>query len=1068
VPLLSLAQTQSQLTGTITDNTGAVVVGASVIGHNTDTGVQYKGASNENGVYLLPFLPPGRYELTCELAGFKKFVRSGLVLETGLAATVDVQLQVGQITESVVVQATSALIESESSSIGTLIERANVANMPVESRRSASLVKLMGNVVYREEAQGEAIPRFTMGGGRPTNQMWQLDGAVVQNMTLGVPILGLNPPAESLQEFKAEANNFSAEFGRSGGGLILMTTRSGTNNYHGAGYEFLRNDKTDARSFFSPGKAPLRYNIFGTSLGGPIRRDKTFFFVNYEGARRRDGLTFADSIVPHPAEINGDFSARTDVRILDPLTKAPFAGNIIPPGRIDRVGQALAKLYPAPNVPDNVTRAPANNYLKNVSDQLNQDFVTARVDQSLGDNNRVYGRVSWVRSAAVASPVFPDAFADFRAQTQDNKNFALVGSWIRNIRPSLINEFRYNHGNRYNAVKAAGTGSGENGKLNIGGVDPDRFPRINVTGLSSLGSGAQQRDQTPILTEQALDTVTWVKGRHQIKTGFEFRYSRNQDINTPTTGGLFAFNDRATASGLAALLLGYVNNATLTSTDPLNSRSDFYGAFIQDNWKISSRLTINLGLRWDMDSPRFERDNHQSGFDPAPINPVAGAPGIITFSGVNGRSKYAHDFDKNNFGPRFGFAWRIGGGMVVRGGYGIAYNGEYNVAVPNSLASGFGLNGSFTSTDGGVTQAFFLKDGMPAVLREPLTPGLGAVKPPAAPRSAASFIQQNQLNGYMQQWNLSVQKEIFRDTLLEIAYLANVGHKIGGPNVEINQVPLVNGRGPATQNQQQRPFPQYSGVTQISPPWGNSTYHSMNLKAEKRYSNGLNFLMNFTWAKFLDDVQGGNELGGNEGNGYTHIALRKLDRGYSGSDIRLRYVASSVYELPFGKERHWKIQNPVANAIAGGWGVSLIAEMRSGAPWGAIEQTNLSNTFSAAQRPNLLRDPRIDGDRSRGEMLLRYFDITAFQAPGAGIFGNSPREPGFGPGYVGVDGSVHKRWAIGERVGLQFRGDFYNLPNRPNFALPAAVRGRADFGRIGGIAPGTNGRLVQLGMRLEF
>src|SRR5439155_12184561 len=216
------------------------------------------------------------------------------------------------------------------------------------------------------------------------------------------------------------------------------------------------------------------------------------------------------------------------------------------------------------------------------------------------------------------------------------------------------------------------------------------------------------------------------------------------------------------------------------------------------------------------------------------------------------------------------------------------------------------------------------------VVREPIDLSLGAVKPPAAPRSAASFIQQNQPNGYAQQWNLTMQKEIAGNLLVELAYVANVGHKLGAPNVDKNQVPLMNGRGPDRQDQQRRPFPQFNAVTQISPPWGNSTYHSMNLKSEKRYSNGLNFLMNFTWAKFLDDVQGGNELGGNEGNGYTHIALRKLDRGYSGSDIRLRYVASTVYELPIGKDRHWKIRNPVANAIGGGWGLSLIAEMRSG------------------------------------------------------------------------------------------------------------------------------------------
>jgi len=1068
LPLAAFSQTQSQLTGTVTDHTGAVVVGAAVTARNTETGVQYKTASNQNGVYALPFLPPGSYELACELAGFKKFLRGGLVLETGSVATVNVSLELGQVTETVIVRASSPLIESESSSVGQLIERSNVANMPVESRRGASLVRLMGNVVYREEAQGEAIPRFTMAGGRPTNQMWQLDGAAVQNMTLGVPILGLNPPSESLQEFKAEANNYSAEFGRTGGGLILMTTRSGTNQFRGAAYEFLRNDKLDARSFFSPGKAPLRYNILGASFGGPIVRDKTFFFANYEGARRRDGLTFADTTVPNPPEITGDFSARTDIKVLDPLSKAQFPNNVIPASRIDRIGQALARLYPAPNVAVNPARAPANNYLKNVSDKLTQDFITARVDQSLGASNRVYGRLSLMQSATAAAPLYPNTFACMRSQTQDNKNLSVVGSWLRNIRPTLINDLRYTHGNRYNVVRASGTGSGKNGELGIPGVDKDRFPRINVAGISALGSSGQQRIQTPILTEQLVDTLTWVKGRHQLKTGFEVRYSRNQDINTPSTGGQFAFAERATANSVAALLLGYVNNAALVSTDALNSRSDYYGTFVQDDWKVLSKLTLNFGLRWDMDTPRSEQDNRQSGFDGTVMNPVAGVPGIVTFSGVDGRGKYAHDSDKNNFGPRFGFAWRVRNDLAVRGGYGIAYHGEYNVAVPNQLASGFGLNGSFTSPDGGVTQAFWLKDGMPAVTREPLGPGLGAVKPPAGPRSAASFIQQNHKNGYAQQWNLTVQKGLFGNMLFETAYIANVGHKLGGPNVDINVTPLVNGRGPDRQDQQRRPFPQFNAVTQISPPWGNSTYHSLNLKADKRYSNGLNFLMNFTWAKFLDDVQGGNELGGNEGNGYTHIELRKLNKSYSGSDIRLRYVASTVYELPFGKARRWVIANPVVNAVAGGWGVSLIVELRSGPPWGAIEQINLSNTFSAAPRPNLLSNPNISGDRSRADMLARYFDTSAFQAPGTGIFGNAPREPGFGPGYAGMDASLHKRWTIRERFVFIFRGDFYNLPNRPNFANPAAVRGRADFGRIAAIAPGTNGRLVQLGMRLEF
>ncbi|MBI4874633.1 MAG: TonB-dependent receptor [Acidobacteria bacterium] len=1065
----ALAQTQSQITGTITDNSGAVVVGAAIAARNVDTGVRYPAASNQNGAYLLPFLPPGRYELTCELQGFKKFVRSGLALETGSTATVNVQLELGQITESVVITASTPLIESETSSVGQLIERTSVLNMPVESRRGASLVRLMGNVVYREEAQGEAIPRFTMAGGRPTNQMWQLDGAAVQNMTLGVPILGLNPPAESLQEFKAEANNYSAEFGRTGGGLILMTTRSGTNQLHGAAYHFLRNDVLDARSFFSPGKAPLRYNIFGASVGGPVVRDKTFFFFNYEGTRRRDGLTFANTTVPLPANVSGDFSARSDVRVLDPVSKLQFPNNVIPASRIDKLGQTLAQLYPAPNVPINPARAPSNNYVKNVSDSLNQDFLTGRVDQNFGSRNRAYGRFSWVRSATTAAPIIPSAFADSRAQIQDNKNLSIVGSWINNLRPTLIHEFRYTHGNRYNLVQAAGTGSGKNGELGIGGVDKNRFARITVAGLTTLGStGAQKRVQSPILTEQWIDTLTWVKGKHQLRTGFEFRYSRNLDVNTPTSGGLFGFGNRATADALAALLLGWVNSAGLSYTEPLNSRSDFYGAFVQDDWKVSSKLTLNAGLRWDMDTPRSERDNRQAGFNGTAMNPVAGIPGIITFAGRDGVSKYAHDFDKNNFGPRFGFAWRAGKKLAVRGGYGIAYHGEYNVAVPNSLSNGFGMNASFSSPDGGLTQVFPLKNGMPATSMEPLGPGYGAVKPPAAPRTAVDFFQKSHTNGYAQQWNLTIQKELPGNMLFETAYVANAGHKLGGPNIDINMTPLLNGRGPDRQDQQRRPFPQFNNVTQLSPPWGNSTYHSLNLKGEKRYSNGLNFLMNFTWAKFLDDVEGGNELAGGDGNGYQHIELRKLDKSYSGSDIRLRYVASTVYELPFGKGRHWAIANPVLNAVAGGWGVSVIAEMRSGPPWGAIEQTNLTNAFSSSQRPNLLRDPKIGGDRSRAEMLVRYFDTAAFQAPGVGIFGNAPREPGFGPGYVEVDASLHKRFPLREGVGLNFRGDFYNLPNRPNFANPAATRGRADFGAIAATAPGTNGRLIQLGMRLEF
>src|SRR5260370_15394067 len=437
-----LSQTQSRLDGVASDSTGAVIAGAKVVARNVATGVTYTAKTNDTGIYTMPFLPPAEYELTGEMAGFKKAVRSGVILETASTQTVNLRMEVGDVNETVAVSAAAQLLEAETSSIGQFVERATVANMPLQSRRCASLVRLMGNVVYNQENGPEQIPQFTMGGGRSMNQMWHLDGAVVQNMALGVPQLSLNPPAESLQEFRAEVSDYSAEFGRSGNGTIIMTTRSGTNELHGAAYEFLRNDKLDARTFFAVNKAPLRYNIFGGSVGGPVRKDRTFFFFNYEGTRRRDGLTISDAIVPRPAEVNGDFSARKDVALIDPLTKQPFAGNIVPASRIDPVAQAFARLYPAPNVASDPTRAPKPNYIVNVSDALTQDFITARLDHSFSEKDRLFGRYSYVRAPQFNAPVYPNALADYRSGNPDNHNNNILGSWLHNLTPSLINELR--------------------------------------------------------------------------------------------------------------------------------------------------------------------------------------------------------------------------------------------------------------------------------------------------------------------------------------------------------------------------------------------------------------------------------------------------------------------------------------------------------------------------------------------------------------------------------------------------------------------------------------------------
>ena len=951
-----LAQDQGRLTGSVSDDSGAVIPGVAITLTNQATGVSLTAESNANGAYVFPYVAPGVYTLRAEYEGFKTASITGITLETGYTRTADVKLEVGQLAEVVNVEATTPLLESSTSSVGQFIEREMVFNMPVQSRRSASLVKLMGNITYRSEDGGEQVPKFSMAGGRSQNQMWQLDGSVVQNMSIGVPQLALNPPAESLQEFKAEMSNYSAEFGRAGGGLIVMTTRSGTNEFHGALYEFFRNNAMDARSFFAPRTAPLRYNIFGGSIGGPIQKNKSFIFFNYEGSRQRNGRTYSNDTVPNVPERSGDFSNVANLTLRDPMG-GTFANNIIPQSRIDRIGQAVANLYPDPNIASPLTRLPANNFVNNASDALEQNYFTTKWDHNISNNDRVSVRFVHVTAPETVQAVFPNEFADPRAGIRENRHHNTTVNWIHNFGPTHINEFRFNWGDRKHINRSAGRFSGMNGQLGIGGVEPESFAQFQVNGLTTLSPGNQERVQTPIRTIELVNNQTLIKGDHQIKYGFNFRFASNVDEANGTLGGQFNFANRATGVGLAELLLGHVNFGNRNQTDILHTRTDYYGLFVQDDWRVTSKLTLNMGLRWEVDTPRWEKiDNRQSGFDWHTRNPVSGTNGVVTFSGRDGLGKYAHDTYFGALGPRFGFAYQATSKTVVRGGYGINYYGAYNGAVPNTMNLGFSLNGSFPSPDGGVTRAFQLADGLPAIEREALTPGLGAVPFGASPRITPTYIRQGHRPGMAQQWNFGIQHQLPGNYLVEATYVANVGHNLGGGNFNWNQIPLVNGRGPAQQRQTLRLFPQYSGVTQISPDWGNSSYHSGNLKFEKRYSGGFNMLLNYTWAKYLDDVRSGSELAGLVGGGYTHYELRHLDKSYSGSDIRHRVAASGVYELPFGKGRKFDISNKAVNAVLGGWGIGVITEMRTGSPYSIIENTNLFNVYGT-QRSNILSDP---------------------------------------------------------------------------------------------------------------
>ncbi|MBL8215326.1 MAG: TonB-dependent receptor, partial [Bryobacterales bacterium] len=581
---------------------------------------------------------------------------------------------------------------------------------------------------------------FAMAGGRGNNAMWTIDGGNAQNILLGVATLVYDPPVESLEEFNVEISNYKAELGRSGGGYVQMTTKSGTNELHGSLYNFLRNDRLDARNFFASSKPALRYNQFGASAGGPIRKDRTFLFANYEGLRIRRQQTILAS-VPTRAEIAGDFTGLATVR--DPLTGSPFPNNIIPASRLDPVGTAIANLYPQPNVAG--ARSRNNNFRANQPLRTNTEVAVARVDHNFSLNDRVYGRFLVSETDSFNSPVYPQPGVDPYHTASDNSFYSWSATWQHSFSPTATLESRYSWDRRKANALSGGSDLGLAQRLGIKGTNDRFFPQINIPGLTGFGTGNHERLQVPIRGDHVTSNITTIRGAHTLKFGGEWRRSTNDDRWSGTGGGVFGFNQAATGDALASLLTGWALNGSRAEALLLRTRASAVGFFAQTDWKLTPKLTLNLGLRWDLDAPRRELvDNRQNSFDQFAINPISGTPGLLTWSGRNGRSDYAHNFDKNNFGPRLGFAYRVTDSWVIRGGSGVLYVGQYDQATPIVANIGFGLRTDVVSPDGGRTPAFLLKGGLPpapAPSNDLLVPGYGAVRPgqnPTSPSSSSS------------------------------------------------------------------------------------------------------------------------------------------------------------------------------------------------------------------------------------------------------------------------------------------------------------------------------------------
>jgi len=731
----ALAQISTgSITGIVTDPSGARLPNVTLKVTNVETGVTLTAISNEEGEYTVPLLQPGRYRLTAEASGFRTLERSGIVIESGRVARLDVSLEIGEVTQTVEVAASLPLLESETSTVGQFIENKTVTDMPLNGRRVGELLKLMGNSVF---ITGNVIrPRIALAGSRGDQQQWMIDGVNSSNIALEIPQALFNPPVEATQEVQVQQNNYSAEYGNSSGGVVTITTRSGTNKLHGVLYEFLRNDKLDARNFFAKTKAPLRWNVFGFAASGPVIKNRTFFFVNNEWQKQRIG-NVRRFTVPTMLERAGNFSQTTNAagaltKIYDfhsqrpdpnnpkKIIRDPFPGNIIPPSLMDPVGLKLAGFYPEPNsAPTNL--AGANNVNGTNTNALNLSTLTLKVDHIFDESNRFTYRFILHDFPTHNTPVFSQPAADPWGVETERRAFSHLFNYIHNFTPTTINDLRVDWQPRRFQLLTLGREGNWPEQLGLQGVTGSPFPRVTASGFIAMGRANQHRIQKPIHDTDVIDTVSWFRSNHRLKFGGEIRLSRNQDDLKRWISGNLAFGRQPTSlpgkgntgNALASMLVGFPNRGRIFLADILDRRAKYFAFFVNDNWKVKSNLTLNIGLRWEAHTPRFDANDRQNGFDPFAINPVSGTPGVITFAGRNGEGRNVYNGDYNNFGPRFGFAWKpsTASKFVIRSGYGVFFG----VPLPgsNNMAAGFSREGDFTTPDNGITPPFLLRDGFP-------------------------------------------------------------------------------------------------------------------------------------------------------------------------------------------------------------------------------------------------------------------------------------------------------------------------------------------------------------------
>ena len=1121
------AQTAS-VTGRITDSTGAIIPDVPIVMTNEGTGVEYRGQTNSEGYFQIPSIPPGKFNISIEKQGFKSVKVSGIELIVGQVARLDYALQVGAVAESVEVSARAVILDSETSSLGQVIGGRQVTELPLLGRNAYSLAALVPGVrtsIGMNDLPVDQISTVSasINGSRAAQNEFLLDGAPNTAGAQNQPVINQN--VDSVQEFKVETNTFSAEYGRSAGGVFNVVTKSGTNDFNFTAYEFLRNDKLNANDFFANragrNPAPFRFNQFGGVIGGPVIKNRTFFFGSAELVRFVQGMTWT-ATVPNPEQLTGNFAnARTaagqQIVIYDPATTVPngsggfvrtaFPGNVIPLNRFDTVSKNMLKYWPAPNA------AGSSNFVRTDSNQIEKDTWSMRVDHNFTDKNRFFGRYSydltpWTRSAVygadnIASPTFgPQTFTRYNAVVEDTHVYSptlvgtVRGSWAR------LSNFRHAYSYGFDP-STLGFPTSFTRQLPF-----SMFPVVSITGLSTTSSVSNVGNGNTLggadyiafgMDTYALQgSINKTLSSLNIKAGGEVRVIRFNAQQTADTFVNFNFSpaftqgpnpsaSSATAGiALASFLLGTPASASVSPAPALAMQTAYYAGFVQGDWKITPKFTLNMGLRYDFETPRTDRFNQLANFDANAV-PKLQVPGLalkgaLTFVGVNGNSRYQSNPDKNNISPRVGFAWQVANKTVVRGGMGLFYGTMMGVggAGANFGVSGFSaVTSMVTSQPDGVTPYRLMSNPYPEGLVSATGSSLGT---DTLLGQALSATDRGNYVPYSAQWNFDIQRELPKGILFDIGYAGNRG--VGfQQDRQINTLPdsaLALGAGLRTavtnpfygkissgilaqptvsRAQLLRPYPQFDGITSVNNSWANSRYHALQMKVEKRYAKGLTILGAWTWSKLMDygiGPFGGEAVGGAGFQNWNNLAA---EWGTSTSDQTHRLVVNAVYELPFLKGSTGFVKQAFA-----GWQVGAIGSLLSGGPLGMNAAVN--NTFSqgGGQRPDWNGVNPALGNRT----VDRWFDTSVFSNPPAYTYGNAPRTfNGLrAQGARNFDLTISKTFQLLEKLRLQFRGEAFNFTNTPRFAPPNQTFGNAQFGQV--TSQLNQPRVVQFGLKLMW